>query len=82
MEGVKATETIEYNNTVNNKELKQNWMREKKEVWKNKIMYGEVVGEMPETTDEKEIWNWLKKADLKWKPCCVPPQNRKFEKTM
>ena len=29
IEGVKAAETIEYNDTVNKKEFKQRWMREK-----------------------------------------------------
>ena len=38
---------------------------EKKELWKNKIMYGQFVREMPETMDEKETWNWLRKTDLK-----------------
>ena len=56
MEGVKAAETIEYNDRVNKKEFKQKWMREKKELWKNKKMYGHFVREMPETTDEKETW--------------------------
>ena len=42
-------------------------MREKKELWKNKIMYGQFVRGMPETTDEKETWNWLRKDDLKVK---------------
>ena len=28
-------------------------------------MYRQLVREMPETTDEKETWNWLRKADLK-----------------
>ena len=28
-------------------------------------MYGQVVTEIPETTDEKETWYWLRKADLK-----------------
>ena len=27
-------------------------------------MYGQFVREMPETTDEKETWHWLRKADL------------------
>ena len=40
-------------------------MREKKEMWKNKRKYGQFVREMPEITDEKETWNWLRKADLK-----------------
>ena len=40
-------------------------MREKKGPWKNKIMYGQFVREMPETMNEKETWNWLRKADLK-----------------
>ena len=65
IEGVKAAETIEYNDTVNKKEFKQSWMREKKELWKNKRMYGQFVREMPETRNEKETWNWLRKADLK-----------------
>ena len=56
IEGVKEAETIEYNNTVNKKEFKQSWMREKKELWKKKKkrMYGQFVREMPETTDEKK----------------------------
>ena len=29
-------------------------MKEKKELWKNKRIYGRFVREMPETTDEKE----------------------------
>ena len=37
-EGVRAAEKIEYNDTMNKKEFKQNWMREKKELWKNKRM--------------------------------------------
>ena len=28
-------------------------------------MYRQFVREMPETTDEKETWNWLKKADFR-----------------
>ena len=40
-------------------------MREEKELWKNQRMYGQFVREMPETTDGKETWNWLKTADLK-----------------
>ena len=28
-------------------------------------IYGRFVREMPETTDEKETQNWLRKADLK-----------------
>ena len=28
-------------------------------------MYGQFVRKMPETADEKETWNWLRKADLK-----------------
>ena len=64
-EGVKATETIESNDRRNKKEFKQRWIREKKELWKNKRMYGQFVREIQETTDEKERWYWLRKADLK-----------------
>ena len=63
IEGVKVAET-ECNDTVNKKEFKQKWMREKKELWKNR-MYRQFVREMPETTDEKETWCWLRKAELK-----------------
>ena len=52
---------------MNKNEFKQSWMRENKELWKNKIMYGQFVREMLETTDEKETWNWLREADLKVK---------------
>ena len=60
---MKAAETILYNNTVNKKKFKQSWMREKNEVQKNKIKYGQFLREMPETTDEKESWNWLRKVN-------------------
>ena len=65
IEGVKAAETIECNDTVNKKEFKLSWMREKKEIGKNKRMYGHFVTEIPEATDEKETWSWLRKANLK-----------------
>ena len=41
-------------------------MREKKELWKSKRMYGQFVREILETTDEKGTWNWLRKADMKF----------------
>ena len=50
---------------MNKKEFKLRWIREKKELWKNKIMYEQFVREMPEATDEQETWYWLRKADLK-----------------
>ena len=56
IKGMKVAETTECNNTVNKKDLRQRWMREKKELWKNKRMYDQFVREMPETTDEKETW--------------------------
>ena len=28
-------------------------------------MYGQFVREMPERTEEKETWKWMRKADLK-----------------
>ena len=65
IEGVKAAETMVYNDTMNKKEFKQIWMREKKELWKNKRMYGQFVREMPEITNERETWNCLRKAELK-----------------
>ena len=54
IEGVKAVERIEYNDTVNQKEFKQSWMREKEELLKGKRIYGQFVREMREITDGKE----------------------------
>ena len=65
IEGVNAAGTIEYNDTVNKKKYKQSWMREKKELWKNRRMYVQFVREMLDTINEKESWNFLRKADLK-----------------
>ena len=62
IEAVKVAETIEYTDTMNKKEFKQRWMREKKELWKNKRMYRQFAREMPETTDEKETWYMAKKS--------------------
>ena len=47
IEGAKAGETIEYNDTVNKKGFKQTCMREKKELRKNKRMFGQFQREMP-----------------------------------
>ena len=57
IEDVKAAETIEYIDTVNKKEFKQSWVREEKELWKNKIIYGRFVREMLKTTGENETWH-------------------------
>ena len=62
IEAVKVAETIEYTDTMNKKEFKKRWMREKKELWKNKRMYRQFAREMPETTDEKETWYMAKKS--------------------
>ena len=35
---------------------------ERKELWENKILHGQFVGEISQVT---ETWNWLRKADLK-----------------
>ena len=39
IEGVKAAETIVYNDTVNKKEFKQSLTWEKKKLWKNKNVW-------------------------------------------
>ena len=39
MEGVKAAETIEYKDTVNKKEFKQSWRKEKKTMEKQKNVW-------------------------------------------
>ena len=47
-------------------------------------MYGQFVREMPERTDEKETWKWIRKADLKVeteaKLCAA--KSKQFERTM
>ena len=40
IEGVRAAEKIAFNDTVNKKKYKQNRMMGKRELWKNKKMYG------------------------------------------
>ena len=63
IEVVKAAETKEYNDVVNKEEFKQfdEGKEGNMEKWKN----ARAVREMPETVDEKETWNWLRKANLK-----------------
>ena len=59
IEGVKAAETIECKDIVNKEEFKQ--LDEGKEgTMEKQRMYGQFVRKMPETTDEKETWNWLR----------------------
>ena len=83
IEGVKPAKTIEYNNTMNKREFKQIWMREKKELWKSKRMYEKFVREMPQIAEEKETRNWLRKADLKVETeamlCCAKTGNSKHK---
>ena len=40
-------------------------MREMKELCENKMIYGQFVQEIPETTNRKDKCNWLRKAGLK-----------------
>ena len=40
IEGVRAAETIAFNDAMNKKKYKQNRMMGKRELWKNKKMYG------------------------------------------
>ena len=61
IEGVKAAETLEYDNTVTQKEFRKTWINEKKECGR---MYEQVVIGMLETTDEQETWR-LRKTNLK-----------------
>ena len=37
--GVKAEDTMKFNDTVNKRVSKQSWVREKKELWKNKVIH-------------------------------------------
>ena len=47
-------------------------------------MYGQFVREMPETTDEKETWKWMRQADLKveTEAMLCAAKGRQFERTM
>ena len=53
IEGAEVAETVEYDDTVNKKEL-QSQIMERKELWENKILHGQFVGEISEVT---ETWN-------------------------
>ena len=74
--GVKAAETMGYVDTVIKKKFKQNWMREKKELWKSKRM-DSLLEKYQKQKIKKETWNWSS-WKLKQKPCCVPHNNRQF----
>ena len=74
IEDMKAVETIEYNYRVNKKEFKQRWMSEKKELWKNKRMYGQFVRKMPEVKDEKITWYRLRNAETEAMLCAAQEQ--------
>ena len=54
IEGAKAGETIEYNDTVNKKGFKQTWMRERRNYGKTKGCLDSFNEKCQEKTDEKE----------------------------
>ena len=54
IEGVKAAETIEYNDTVNNKEFKHSWMRERRNYEKTKEFLDGLLEECHKQQMKKE----------------------------
>ena len=42
-------------------EFKRIWINEKENRWKEIRIYYQFVREVPESTDAKETWKWLKK---------------------
>ena len=63
--GVKLVNVMDTEDVVSKDEFKRRWMNNKEHGWKEKIMYGQFVRDMPESTDQKKTWEWLRKADLK-----------------
>ena len=62
---MKAAKTPEYSNIVNEKEFRQNWMREIKQPCKNKRMCGQFKENCQKKKEQKETWSWQIKANLK-----------------
>ena len=63
--GIKATDVIEYEESVQSEVLKKAWHKDKLRNWKGKNMHGMYLRDMPDTTDVVGTWEWLRKADLK-----------------
>ena len=65
LQGVRATSVIRSEETVSKDEFKTSWNKEKLNSCKEKRLHGQFVREIRETTQVKESWSWLRKADLK-----------------
>ena len=63
-QGVRFADVIDTND-VRSDEVKKLQVYERQQSWKEKVMYGQYDREMPESTDAKETWKWLRSAGLK-----------------
>ena len=59
IQGVRFADVIDTNEVRRSDEFKKLQMYERQQSWKEKVMYGQFIREMPESTDAKETWKWL-----------------------
>ena len=65
IQGVRFADVIDTNDVRRSDEFKKLQVYERQQRWKEKVMYGQFIREMPESTDARETWKWLRSAGLK-----------------
>ena len=65
IKGVAATSVIETDKAIRKDEFRRNDEEKRKQKWKDKIMYGQFLRQMPEESDKEKGWKWLSSGDLK-----------------
>ena len=56
---------FETDKTVSKGELRKKWTDEGLRKWKDKVMHGQFLSDMPETTDAEQTCSWLMSSDVK-----------------
>ena len=65
IQGVRFSDVIDTNDVRRSDEFKKLQVYQRQQGWNEKVMYGQFIREMPESTDAKETWKWLGSAGLK-----------------
>ena len=65
IQGVRFADVIDTSDVRRSDEFKKFQVYEIQQIWKEKVIYGQLIREMPESTDAKETWEWLRSAGLK-----------------
>lgn len=65
IKGVRASETINTEGTINSNDFKRQKSQELKDRWSEKRMYGQFIRNRPEEVDREKSWTWLSRGDLK-----------------